>query len=210
MVIARICLVTAIVTTAFVAQVSAQEPPAPVSVRGTLDLEVLGGAGIAAERLPSTFDWDVAIAGVRLSKVLTGPHGHGWLRGTFEYGVDILPVFVLFHPQQVYGGGFNPIVARWNFRQRARSAAYFEIVAGAVFTTSNVPQGDTSSFNFVPKIGAGWQFFTRPQQSLDMSLQFWHLSNAYMGRENPSLNGLQIVVGYHWFKLRKTIRNRSG
>jgi lipid A 3-O-deacylase len=199
---ARILIVVAMMTTVLICQALAQEPLLPVSTQGTRDLEVLGAAGVGVEGATSMFNWDVVLAGIRFGKVLTGPHGDGWLRGTFEYGFDIVPVFVLVHPQQVYGGGFNPIVARWNFRQRRRSAAYFEVAAGGVFTASNVPSGDTSSFNFVPKIGAGWQFFTRPQRSLDVSVQFWHLSNAFIGRENPSLNGLQFAIGYHWFKLR--------
>jgi lipid A 3-O-deacylase PagL len=210
MVMAKVWLLAALSMMAMICRVSAQESPTAVSVQGTRDLEVLGAVGIGVEGGTSLFNWDIVTAGVRFSKVLTGPHGHGRLRGNFEYGFDVMPVFVLLNPQRVYGGGFDPIVARWNFRQRVRSAAYFEVVAGSVFTVSNVPSGDTSSFNFVPKAGAGWQLFASPERSLDLSLQFWHLSNAFIGRENPSLNGLQFVVGYHWFKLRKPKANAVG
>jgi hypothetical protein len=209
MTVARILLLAATIMIGLLSHAGAQAPLTPVSAAGTRDLAVFGSAGIGVKGGTSAFDWYIATAGLRWSKVLTGPHGHGWLRGTFEYGFDIMPVFAVLHPQQVYGGGFDPIAARWNFRPRARSAAYFEIVAGAVFTTSNVPRGDTSSFNFVPKIGAGWQLFTGPRRSLDVSLQFWHLSNAFIGTENPGLNGVQFVIGYHWFKLCRPARTRS-
>lgn len=76
--------------------------------------------------------------GVHAGKVLTGPAGPGWLRGQFEYGIDVIPFWQAYTPvrervncSQPPGesahctGGFNtggtytgisivPIILRWN------------------------------------------------------------------------------------------------
>jgi hypothetical protein len=45
---------------------------------------------------------------------VVGPSGSGWIRGSLEYGFDIIPLFVASRPEVVWGGGFDPIVLKWN------------------------------------------------------------------------------------------------
>jgi hypothetical protein len=73
-----------------------------------------------------------------------------------------------------------------------------------VYTSVKIPPGQTSHFNVVPKIGFGWQVFTRPRRSIDVGLHAWHLSNAWTASRNPSANGIQLTIGYHWLRLKNS------
>src|SRR6266852_1709552 len=53
-----------------------------------------GGHGLSG----STSDTGVWNVGVRYGWVLTNPHGPGFLRGRFEYAVDVVPIFPVFQP----------------------------------------------------------------------------------------------------------------
>src|SRR5215469_13108308 len=51
-------------------------------------------------------------AGLRLGKVLTGDHGSGFLRGNFEYAIDLVPVYVVHQSNYVVcTPGFGPCYA---------------------------------------------------------------------------------------------------
>ena len=52
---------------------------------------------------------------MRYGWVLTNPHGPGFLRGRFEYAVDVVPVFLVSQPAgTTYGFGLNPLGLKWN------------------------------------------------------------------------------------------------
>ena len=174
----------------------------PTQLQGTRDVEVWGGAVVAQHDGSWAFNTDIWMGGVRYGRILTIPHGQGWLRGNLEWDFGAVPVFLVSQPKAAWGIEVDPIEGRWNFLRTGKSAPYFEMAGGIVVTNSKVPPGDTGTFNVVPKIGVGWQFFTRPQRSLDVSLCAWHLSNAWTAPRNPSINGLQLNFGYHWFKAR--------
>ena len=112
----------------------------------------------------------------------------------------MIPLFATFGNQRIHGGAFDPLVLRWNSSlRRGRLAPYIELGGGAVATAVNLPPGDTSSFNFMAR-GGGVHLFTRNRQSLDVGCAWWHISNANLGVRNPEFNGVQLIVGYHWFK----------
>src|SRR5579859_396626 len=55
-------------------------------------------------------DTGVFNVGLRYGWILTGSHLPGFLRGRFEYAVDVVPVFLVFQPTDTaYGAGFNPL-----------------------------------------------------------------------------------------------------
>ena len=131
----------------------------------------------------------------------------GWRGGNLEYGFNLIPVFATSGNQSVKGGGFEPVVLRWNSASHiGRAVPYIELAGGGVFTTSNLPAGDTSSFNFTAKGGGGVYIFTKERQSLDIGCRWWHISNANLGVRNPEFNGVQVTLGYHWFKSRASSR----
>jgi lipid A 3-O-deacylase len=139
-------------------------------------------------------------AGVFVGRVITGEIGFGWWRGNLLYGFDLIPVFVS-STEHIHGGGFEPLVLRWNVSHHTgHLSPYIELGGGGVLTNANLPRGDTSNFNFTARGGGGVQIFTRPRQSLDIGCRWWHISNANVGQRNPEFNGIQFSLGYHWFK----------
>jgi len=140
-------------------------------------------------------------AGFAVGHSITGEIGSGWRRGGLEYLLDVSPLFRTYGNQRIHGTAFDPVILRWNSSLHSgRLAPYIELGGGAVATPVNLPPGNTSSFNFMARGGGGIHLFTRNRQSLDLGFGWWHISNANMGTRNPEFNGVQLVVGYHWFK----------
>ncbi len=139
--------------------------------------------------------------GFFLGKAITGEAGNGLARGTLEYAFDIVPLWVQSRPRVIYGVGFEPVVLRWNFSEHInRVRPYIELAGGGLSTTSNLPDGNTSSFNFSARGGGGINILSGKRQSWDVGLCWLHISNANLGVRNPEFNGLELSVGYHWFK----------
>ncbi len=180
---------------------AAQQPPRwPED--GKWDIGVWGSGAVGYEHIHSFWDGQVWSAGISVARVITGEIGPSWFRGNLEYGWNFVPVWVTSKPQNVFGAGFDPIVLHYNFEQHRKVASYLEYIGGGLFTTSDFPPGKTSTFNFSFKAGPGVRISTGHLRSVDISLQFCHYSNATLGTRNPSLNGMQLVLGYHyhWFK----------
>jgi len=74
------------------------------------------------------------------------------------------------------------------------------IAGGSLITTANFPVGDTSSINFSVRGGGGVRIFTSSRRSIDLGCHWLHISNANLGTRNPEFNGIQVRLGYHWFK----------
>ena len=74
-----------------------------------LQLWTGGGHGLNG----STSDSGVWNVGARYGWILTAPHGPGFLRGQFEYAVDVVPVFmVVQRTGTAYGFGLNPFALK--------------------------------------------------------------------------------------------------
>jgi hypothetical protein len=127
------------------------------------------------------------------------------IRGNFEYAVEVMPVYTVFTPGGgVYGASIKPIILRWNFTKPRTVIPYLHIAGGVLFTTSDIPPGDTSTINFTPQIGGGIHWFRRPSQSIDFGADCVHHSNASIGNHNPGYNAsVFFSVGYSWYKHRR-------
>jgi lipid A 3-O-deacylase len=157
---------------------------------------VFVGGGHTVDSSPNAGNF---VLGVRLGRVLTGEHGPGILRGTYEMAIDVIPLDEYWINGGQYAGGIDPIVFKWNFTHGCKIAPYFAAVGGALFSNHNLPPGDTSQINFTsgPEIGA--QIFRKGTNSWDIALKAYHLSNASIGNHNPGLNAsLQVMLGYTW------------
>ena len=198
-------VITGAILTLLIPAISAgQEFQAATQVKGTDDMEMWAG-GVAAQHDGTTaFNTDIWMVGARFGRILSAPHGPGWLRGTLQWDFDLIPLFVVSNLQTAYGAEVDPIVGRWNFNHRGWTVPYFELAGGLVFTNSNIPPGQTSNFNVVPSIGLGWQIFRREQHAFDIGVHAWHLSNAWTAPRNPSANGILLTIGYHWFKVQNS------
>jgi hypothetical protein len=182
-----------------VSNVEAQASPEGPGRSWDISVWIAGATG--EENRNSFGESQIISSGVFVGKVMTDEIGSGWRRGKFEYGVDLMPVFVHLRPESLYGVGVEPIILRWNSGlHTGRVTPYIELAGGIARTSSNLPAGDTSNLNFTARGGGGIQILSANQQSLDIGCYWWHISNANLGKRNPEFNGIQLSLGYHWFK----------
>lgn len=177
----------------------AQSLSAQSQTRGAWELEPFIGGGTGLGKASNT---QFLIAGGRVGKILTGEHFSGFLRGNFELATEAMPLYLVMQPGgAVYGASFKPLIFKWNFASGHKIAPYALVTGGVLFTTSNVPPGNTSTVNFTPQGALGFYFFRRPRRAWDFEIQAVHTSNASLGHLNPGLNGsLIFTLGYSWFK----------
>ena len=157
---------------------------------------IFTGGGTTIDSSPSGQNF---VLGVRLGRVLTNEHGSGIFRGTYEMGIDVIPLDEYWINGGQYAGGVDPIMAKWNFTHGCKNAPYVAIVGGALFSNHNLPPGDTSQINFTSGAEIGDQFFRKGTNSWNIAVKAYHLSNASIGNHNPGLNAnLQFMLGYTW------------
>jgi lipid A 3-O-deacylase len=142
-------------------------------------------------------DASVVSAGGRWGYVLTGDHGPGPLRGRFEYAIDIVPMYLVLHQGTTYGGGFDPVVLKWNFGSSARMIPFAELGGGTLFSTHEVP-ASTSNVNFRTHIGLGMHLgnLGRSPFVITAQVRYEHISNAGLSSPNPGINSVQIRLGF--------------
>jgi lipid A 3-O-deacylase len=164
-----------------------------------IQLGLLAGAGTGLGHSGGT---QFGYAGGRGGIILSPEFLPGFLRGNFEWAADVLPMYVVFPPSgAVWGGSIRPVIWQWNFTSARKFAPYVAAVGGIVFTTSNVPPGDTSQVNFTPGIAFGSNVFVKPHRAVFFEGSIAHLSNASLGNRNPGYNvNFLFTVGYSWFK----------
>jgi lipid A 3-O-deacylase len=179
----------------------AQESQLQIPPNATWDIGVWAAGATGEETTNSFAEAQILTAGFSVGHSLTGEIGSGWRRGGLEYACDVSPLFRTYGNQRTHGTAFDPVILRWNSSLRSgRVAPYIELGGGAVATPVNLPPGNTSSFNFMARGGGGVHLFTGNRQSLDLGFGWWHISSANLGVRNPEFNGLQLTVGYRWFK----------
>lgn len=171
--------------------------------RGTWEFAPLVGGGSGVGKSSGT---QFFYAGGRAGRVLTGEHLPGFLRGNFEWAADALPVYLFFTPANgtVYGGSFKPVIWQWNFTSGRKFAPYVAAAGGIVFTTQNIPPGNTSWVNFTPQFVIGTRVFRDQRHAFFAEGSIAHLSSASLGSHNPGYNiSVLFTVGYSWFKSRR-------
>src|SRR4029079_3851738 len=105
-----------------------------------------GGSGVNG-RTKDTHLW---LTGAHFGKVLSSEKGHGTMRGKLEYSLEVIPAFMVFQDSTVYGFDVTPLLFRWNFSGSKKWIPYFEIGAGMLLTTDDVPER-TFPVNFTPQ-----------------------------------------------------------
>lgn len=171
----------------------------PESQSRAWDLSVWAAVATGEEHSNSFSEAQIFSAGVFVGHPLTREIGRGWRRGSFEFGADFVPVFMQLAPQKITGTAFDPVLVRWN-SNRGHVTPFAEVGGGGLHTRVNFPQGNTSNFNFLARAGGGVLISTRRAQALEISCHWWHVSNANLGTQNPEFNGIQVGLGWHWFK----------
>ncbi len=141
-------------------------------------------------------------AGLRYGYILTAPHGPGFLRGRLEYAVDAMPAFLIVQKTNTaYGVGVNPFNFKWALDTRRSVVPYFEIGGGALFTSTQVPEG-TSKINFTTSAVLGLHFL-RSKHNISAELRYMHISNAGLATPNPGINTMQFRLGFGLFSQKE-------
>ena len=159
---------------------------------GGHEIEAWTGGGYSVPGgTSSTGVWNV---GGSIGWILTRPHGPSFLKGRFEYLVDVVPAFVVFQPgNTAYGAGFDPLNLRWNFASRGKLAPYFEVSGGPLFTNRDVPNG-TNTVNFMSSAAIGTHFLG-DSYHWSVEARYMHVSNAGLANLNPGVNTVQVRLG---------------
>ena len=161
-------------------------------------------------------------AGVRIGKVLTDAAGPGFLRGQFEYAIELIPYWQAFTPKETYtlstvdpprqvttGGTYTglsmtPAILRWNLVRWKRVMPWLQGGGGLIWTNHKFPPNGskgTSVWNFEPQIGIGLHYFVKPDRAITFAANAVHISNASLGDSNPGVNAtVQFQIGYTWWK----------
>lgn len=181
-------------------RVFAQDGP-PSAEKGRWDFSVWAAGETGEENTNSLAESQIWSAGIFVGRVMTRELSSGWTRGNLEYATDFAPIFETYGNQRTHGMEFEPVILRWNSAlHTSRTSPYIELAGGTVITPTNLPPGNTSSFNFTAKGGGGIYLWTRKRQALDLGCRWSHISNANLGVQNTEFNGIQVTVAYHWFK----------
>ncbi|HEY7391239.1 MAG TPA: acyloxyacyl hydrolase [Bryobacteraceae bacterium] len=164
------------------------------------EVGVWGGEAFGKTASQTFGESQITMAGFRAGHVIYQSPDGSEHRRSLAYTIELQPLFFVTRPQTVYGGGFSPVGLQWNFAPRGhgRFRPYLEFHGGGMFTQKNVPPGRTDTFNFTISTGPGVMIALKPKQALSVSLDYWHLSNASLGHDNPAFNTIELVVGYHW------------
>jgi lipid A 3-O-deacylase len=163
---------------------------------GSHELQLWTGGGHGLNG--GTSDTGVWNLGVRYGWVLTDPVGPGFLRGRFEYAVDVVPVFLVFQRTgTAYGFGLNPFALKWNFATQRNVAPYVDLGGGTLFTNNQTPPG-TSRVNFTTSGALGVHFLQR-KYNWSAEVRYMHISNAGLATPNPGINTIQVRLGFGRF-----------
>lgn len=173
--------------------------PSQSLTKGAWDFGLLTSGGTGLGYATATHFVD---AGARVGLILTRDYGNGWRRGDLEWAVEMLPLYTVFTSRRaVYGGSFKPAVWKWNFTSGQRIAPYVSVAGGILFSTRNIPPGNTSWVNFTPQAALGANIFLKRNRALLVEGAYVHHSNAGLGTYNNGYNAsLFFTIGYSWFR----------
>lgn len=133
--------------------------------------------------------------GARYGWILTDAHGPGFLRGRFEYAVEVNPAVVVFQPGgPVYGFGLTPWIMKWNLEPHRRISPYIELGGGALFSNRSIPLGE-QHFNFTPTGAIGVNLL-RGKYHWSIDFRYFHISDAEITSFNPGTDTFGIRVGF--------------
>jgi len=137
------------------------------------------------------------LAGARWGYQLTDEHGSGWARGSLQYAIEFIPLYLQFQSNTVYGVGLTPVLLRYHLTRTRLVAPLIELGAGILITRDQVPEG-TSRFNFTPQGGVGVQFVPAGRAGYSLGIRYHHTSNAGIARHNPGINAIMLHAGISW------------
>ncbi|HMG02763.1 MAG TPA: acyloxyacyl hydrolase [Edaphobacter sp.] len=95
-----------------------------------------------------------------------------------------------------YAGGISPLGQRLNFRPGKRLQPFLMDNAGFLVSPRDIPVDFSSRFNFTFEFGGGLEFFRTPRHSWSLSYRIHHLSNGFIGANNPGVDNQILRLIY--------------
>lgn len=170
---------------------NAQAPLARGSSEWTAAAAVAGGVSV----LQSAGGQRYVMPALGWGRVLTDLRGPGWMRGRFEWLVEVSPFFVEWAEGRARGAGIVPLGWRWNLEPHGRVFPYGEVGGGALWTTEAVPAGTTAT-NFMTHAGLGLRLLDAHGRGLIVGYRLHHISNGNRVARNPGVNAHMLVIGW--------------
>ena len=136
----------------------------------------------------------------------------------FEWTIDAVPLsiisnsrllpvfsengFTVYAPKRksVYGWGAAPIGLKFNFRRNRRVQPFGHATGGFLYFSEQVPDLNTSQFNFTFDFSGGVQIVNSDRRSFTMGYKYQHISNGYTGIYNPGVDVQMIFAGFSIFR----------
>jgi lipid A 3-O-deacylase PagL len=177
---------------------AAASPPPDIEnalVEGATEWSLGGAAGIDFPGDNSRF----AFQSLSWARVLTSPAGPDFVRGRFEWGVEVIPLFGQFYPGRAVGIGISPLLWRWNLERRGPIAGFGEVGGGGLWTSAPIPEG-TVDANFTAHVSVGMRMLTNPHRGVVVAYRFEHISNGNRADRNPGVNAHVIYFGLTTFR----------
>ncbi len=168
-------------------------------IRGATEWSASAGAARGIDFLQSSGGERYLSTQLAWGRVLTDLRGPRWLRGRFEWAVEVVPILSEWSGVKARGVGVSPLGWRWNFVPRGRLAPYAEVGGGALWTSAPIPVATTGS-NFTAHAGVGVRVFGRDGHGLVLGYRLHHISNGNRLRRNPGVNAHMLTVG--WTRMR--------
>jgi hypothetical protein len=130
--------------------------------------------------------------------ILTGSAEYEWpIYARASLGLKAYPLFMYFEREDedygsgaIYGVGAG-ISGRIYQSPEVRNGFFVELGGSALLHSSRF-EGNSSKFNFLTEIGAGYKW----KNDWHVALKWIHISNAGIGSHNSGVNGFGLAVGY--------------
>jgi hypothetical protein len=153
-----------------------------------------------------TWDASLGIGAVRYS--------HRWNNSKWlnlKYTLDA-SVVVMNYPDKVvtgttvtptretkYAFGVAPIGLQGNFRPRKKLQPFIGLALGFLPFTETIPNVTGKKLNFSTAGGGGIEYRLKNKRAITFGYNFYHISNASRGIENPGYDAQLFFVGYTFF-----------
>jgi len=133
----------------------------------------------------------------------------------FEWTIDAIPLALISNERlirtsspsvftvgrkTVYGWGIAPIGLKFNFRRNRRVQPFGQATGGLLYFSDQVPNINTSQFNFTFDFSGGVQVVNSNRRSFTIGYKYDHISNGYTGTYNPGVDLQMIFAGFSVFR----------
>jgi opacity protein-like surface antigen len=95
-----------------------------------------------------------------------------------------------------YAQGFSPFGMKLNLLSRSRLQPTFSTYEGYILSTRPVPAWNAGSFNFSFEVGAGFEYYRSPHDSVRIEYQIQHFSNSNTAASNPGVDNGLVKLTY--------------